>query len=51
VQPRRRRGCCGARTETKEARALLADICGWSTEGLDTLDLKTADALSNELAG
>jgi predicted ATPase len=33
-----------------EARALLAAICGWFTEGFDTRDLKQANALLTELA-
>jgi predicted ATPase len=33
-----------------EARALLAPIYGWFTEGFDTLDLKEAKALLDELA-
>jgi predicted ATPase len=33
-----------------EARAMLADIYGWFTEGFDTADLKDAKALLNELA-
>jgi predicted ATPase len=33
-----------------EARELLAPICGWFTEGIDTLDLKEAKALLGELA-
>ena len=33
----------------EEARALLADICAWFTEGFDTLDLRTANALLHEL--
>jgi predicted ATPase len=33
-----------------EARDLLAPICGWFTEGFDTLDLKEAKALLDELA-
>jgi class 3 adenylate cyclase/predicted ATPase len=37
----------GRRTE---ARALLAPIYGWFTEGFDTLDLKEAKALLDELA-
>jgi predicted ATPase len=32
-----------------EARDLLAPVCGWVTEGFDTLDLKEAKALLNEL--
>jgi class 3 adenylate cyclase/predicted ATPase len=33
-----------------EARDLLAPVYGWFTEGFDTLDLKRAKALLNELA-
>ena len=33
-----------------EARELLAPIYGWFTEGFDTLDLKEARALLDELA-
>jgi predicted ATPase len=33
-----------------EARDLLAPVYGWFTEGLDTLDLKEAKALLDELA-
>jgi predicted ATPase len=33
-----------------EARYLLAPVYGWFTEGFDTLDLKEAKALLNELA-
>jgi len=32
-----------------EARAMLAKIHGWFTEGFDTLDLKEAKALLEEL--
>ena len=32
-----------------EARALLAPVYGWFTEGFDTLDLKEAKALLEEL--
>jgi predicted ATPase len=32
-----------------EARAMLAEIYGWFTEGLDTADLKDAKALLDEL--
>jgi len=32
------------------ARALLAPVYGWFTEGFDTLDLKEAKALLDELA-
>jgi class 3 adenylate cyclase/tetratricopeptide (TPR) repeat protein len=34
----------------KEARDLLAPVYGWFTEGFDTLDLKEAEALLDELA-
>jgi predicted ATPase len=33
-----------------EARELLAPVYGWLTEGFDTLDLKEAKALLEELA-
>ena len=33
-----------------EARELLAPVYGWFTEGFDTLDLKEAKALLDELA-
>ena len=32
-----------------EARAMLAEIYGWFTEGFDTADLKNAKALLDEL--
>ncbi len=32
-----------------EARAMLADICGWLTEGFDTADLTDAKALLEDL--
>jgi predicted ATPase len=35
----------------EEARALLAPIYGWFTEGFDTADLQEAKALLEELAG
>jgi hypothetical protein len=34
-----------------EARAMLADIYNWSTEGFDTADLRDAKALLKELKG
>jgi predicted ATPase len=34
----------------EQARELLAPVCGWFTEGFDTLDLKEAKALLDELA-
>jgi hypothetical protein len=33
-----------------EARAMLAEIYNWFTEGLDTADLKEAKALLDELS-
>ena len=33
----------------KEARELLAPVCGWFTEGFETFDLKDAKALLGEL--
>jgi predicted ATPase len=35
--------------ERNEARDLLVPVYGWFTEGFDTLDLKEAKALLNEL--
>jgi predicted ATPase len=34
----------------QEARELLAPVYGWFTEGFDTLDLKEAKALLDELS-
>jgi predicted ATPase len=34
----------------REARALLAPVYGWFTEGFDTRDMKEAKALLEELA-
>jgi hypothetical protein len=34
----------------QQARDLLAPVYGWFTEGFDTLDLKEAKALLEELA-
>jgi predicted ATPase len=34
----------------EEARELLAPVYGWFTEGFDTVDLKEAKALLDELA-
>jgi hypothetical protein len=36
--------------KSQQARELLAQIYGWFTEGFDTLDLKEAKALLEELA-
>jgi predicted ATPase len=39
-----------AKTDRRdEARAMLAEIYGWFTEGFDTADLKDAKALLDEL--
>jgi predicted ATPase len=35
--------------KTQQARELLAPVYGWFTEGFDTLDLKEAKALLEEL--
>jgi predicted ATPase len=34
-----------------EARAMLAEIYSWFTEGFDTADLKDAGALLDQLSG
>ena len=36
--------------KSQQARELLAPVYGWFTEGFDTLDLKQAKALLDELA-
>jgi hypothetical protein len=33
-----------------EARRVLSEICGWFTEGFDTVDLQEAKSLIEELA-
>jgi hypothetical protein len=38
------------RGRVDEARAMLAEIYGWFSEGFDTADLKDAKALLDELA-
>ena len=38
------------RDKRDEARDLLTPVYGWFTEGFDTLDLKEAKALLEELA-
>lgn len=35
---------------TEEARQLLAEVCGWFTEGADTPDLQDAKALLEQLS-
>ena len=37
--------------KVQQARELLAPVYGWFTEGFDTLDLKEAKALLEELTG
>jgi hypothetical protein len=37
--------------KSDEARAMLADIYNWFTEGFDTADLKDAKVLLDELSG
>ena len=44
------RGCAATRAKRAEARDLLPPVYGWFPEGLDTLDLKEAKALLEELA-
>ena len=39
----------GARNRRAEARGLLAPICGWFTEGLETKDLREAKELLEQL--
>jgi hypothetical protein len=40
----------GPTTFLREGQFLLAPVYGWFTEGFDTLDLKEAKALLDELA-
>jgi predicted ATPase len=44
------RGSGAIKGKRDEARELLAPIYGWFTEGFDTLDLKEAKALLEQLA-
>ena len=44
------RHCGRDQGKPQEARELLAPVYGWFTEGFDTLDLKEAKALLDELA-
>ena len=39
------------RSERRNAQDLLTGICGWFSEGFDTLDLQEAQALLSELGG
>jgi hypothetical protein len=45
-----RRGAARRREHRQAAGELLAPVYGWFTEGFDTLDLKEAKALLDELA-
>jgi len=40
----------GSQSRPNEARAMLAEIYNWFTEGFDIADLKEAKALLDELA-
>jgi hypothetical protein len=40
----------GSAGKREEARQMLAEIYGWFTEGFDTVDLKEAKALLEELS-
>ena len=44
------RGASWYRGKHNDACQLLAEVYGWSTEGLDTADLQEAKALLEELA-
>jgi hypothetical protein len=44
-------GCSRRKAVATKARAMLADIYGWFTEGFDTPDLKDAKPLLDELGG
>jgi hypothetical protein len=50
AQPWAWRGCGAIKGKREEARELLTPVYGWFTEGFDTLDLKQAKALLDELA-
>lgn len=51
VRVRRRRDFAAKQDRSEETCAMLAEIYGWFTEGLDTGDLKNAKALRDELSG
>ena len=40
----------GKQSKRDQARTILAEICNWFTEGFDTVDLKDAKALLDELS-
>ena len=43
-------GLWRSQRKPQQARELLAPVYGWFTEGFDTLDLKEAKALLDDLA-
>jgi predicted ATPase len=47
LQPKR---ACTEQGRIDEARHILAEVYGWFTEGFDTLDLREARALLEELS-
>ena len=47
---RRQQNSSSTPSQPQQARELLAPVYGWFTEGFDTLDLKEAKALLDELA-
>ena len=47
---RGRRGAASSKLKPQQARDLLAPVYGWFTEGFDTLDLKEAKILLDDLA-
>ena len=49
-QPRFSPASGATQGKPQQARELLAPVYGWFTEGFDTLDLKEAKALIDELA-
>lgn len=48
-EARTRKGRSSQRCRAAEARDLLAQVCGWLTEGLATFDVTEAKALFDEL--
>ncbi len=49
LDPEEARACCADNNRRDEARAMLAEIYKWFTEGFDTADLKDAAELLREL--
>jgi hypothetical protein len=50
MEPRATKGSLRSRADAIR-RAMLAEVYGWFTEGVDTADLKDAKALLDELSG